>query len=272
MRGEVFLEILKKVEEFEKYLRTRTNLSERTILKYVSDVKNFLLKYEPTIENMNNEIKKAPHRYWVFKKFLEFEKREEDAKNLIKIKREKSTKGTYLAKEELLNIVNAIRRRKYRIAALIQFSTGARAAEVLSISKENVEFDGTFTFIKIEGKGGKHRKLFISKDYVDEIVSFILGSGFSYPFLDSNEKDVKRLESVLRSYWYFLKEAAKALGYEKFSTHDFRRNFIERFYDKTKDIVLTKVAAGHSKLDTTFTYINKREKEKKVGEILEEGI
>lgn len=258
------------INDFHNYLKLNTNLNERSIRNYVGVIKTFLNKYnEITVENMNDYIRQYPFARYVFKYFLAFLGRESDIFKLIKAKEKtREVKGVYLDKETILSAIQKLP-EKERVIALIQFLTGARASEVIKISKENVSFEGDFIKIKLITKGWKERFIFIPVRYA-EVVNYIVKSPFRYVFLEDNEIDERRVNTVYTIYYMKVKEAFTSVGINNFSTHDFRRNFINFIYNKTKDIVKTKTMVGHEKIETTFRYINKLLTHEELKKIIEE--
>lgn len=232
-------------------------------------IKTFLVKYqEESVEKMNEYIRKYGLSYYAFRYYLKFKGRENEIPKLIKMReKEQEFKGTYLNKEQIVEAIDKLP-NKYRVIAYIQFLTGARIREVLTIRKENVSLEGDFLRIKIIGKGQKERYIFIPLRY-DFIVRYLKDSPFAYPFLEDNIVDARRINNVYTLYYIKLNEVFSLIGV-KFRPHDFRRNFITFVYQKTQDIVKTKNLVGHEKIETTYRYLNKMLSQEELKKIVQE--
>jgi integrase len=65
-------------------------------------------------------------------------------------------------------------------------------------------------------------------------------------------------------YWKAVKKAAESIGIKDFSTHDFRRNFIDEAYTIFGDIRKVKDIVGHRKIEWTLRYLRKKIEEKEL--------
>jgi len=269
------------LQEFKRWLQTNTNLSPTSVRQYVKVMNNFFKRYkELSVENMNKYIREYPPAKYVFKYFLMMEGRVNDYFLLIKAKEKPvEREGVYLPREELERIVFSIPDERYRMVALIQYVTGARASETLKLKKENFRLleDGRLR-IRIIGKGGKESIKIVPATYAKRIWDFVQASESEYPFLRMTSKDfTTSLNTNYRYYYGMVKKAARAFGYDNFATHDFRRNFGEDFYEELRKeetdpltiLLATQKALNHSSLKDTIKYLEKRETTEKVSKIIE---
>jgi integrase len=249
------------LEEFLNYLRTQTSLSERSIKFYYWLVRKFLAEFrEDSLENMNAFIKAYPLSKFAFMYYLRFKNRENEYVKLIKTKtRLVEKEGVFLSREKLLKIVESIQDDIYRMVALLQYLTGARAHEILKLKKEDFKIENEMLKIKLIGKGGYERVVFIPQNYKQIIWQFVSNYSREYPFLKGENKSLEKL--VYNNYIYYymeLKKAAASLGYEKFATHDFRRNFVNDIFSQTQDIRIAKNLIGHARMETTLRYLKRK--------------
>jgi integrase len=266
--------IIEKVEKFEEWLKSKTSLSNRSIGTYLRTIRAFLIfsNGDESIESMNKYIRNYPLARFVFKKYLEFLERGNEASQLIKVKKARRREGEYTDEQKLLQIPNYIRRKAYRVVALIQALTGARAIEVLTIRKDNVFVEKDYLKIKLITKGEKERYIYIPQPFAPLVYEFIHSSNRTYPFLLGKSEDLDRLiYNNYISYYRQVKNAARVLGLKNFGTHDFRRNFINRLYEKTKDIRLVAKVVGHAKLETSLRYLDVKVSEDEIKKLLLEG-
>jgi integrase/recombinase XerD len=266
------MNVVEKVEKFEEWLKSKTSLSNRSIGTYLRTIRAFLLfsNGDESIESMNKYIRNYPLARFVFKKYLEFLGRDSEANQLIRVKKARRREGEYTNEQKLLQIPNYIRRKAYRIVALIQALTGARAIEVLTIRKDNVFVEKDYLKIKLITKGEKERYIYIPQPFAPLVYEFIHQSNRTYPFLgEEQNQDLDRaIYNSYISYYRQVKNAARALGLKNFGTHDFRRNFINRLYEKTKDIRLVAKAVGHAKLETSLRYLDVKVSEEEIKKLL----
>lgn len=257
------------LEGFKEYLRNQLGLSELSIALYMRTVKRFLLKYkDPTIENINKFIiesaknKTSYYTKFVFKHFLKYLGREQDYLKLVKVKQKSPMKrGVYLNKDELKQIIFSIPDETYRMVALIQYATGLRAGDVLRIRKENVEWVGDMLRITLVQKGGNVSTIFLFEPYASMVWEFVQKSK-EYPFLKGKNSSFERwVSNNYVYYWKVLKQAAKKLGYDKFSTHDFRRNFAQDVFRTEQDIRKVQIALRHKNISTTIRYLERIQEE-----------
>jgi len=264
-------EIFEKLERFEEWLKSKTSLSNRSIKTYVKTARAFLLfsNSDESIESMNRYIRNYPLARFVFKKYLEFLGRGNEINQLIRARKARRREGEYADEQKLLQIPNYIRRKAYRIVALIQALTGARAIEVLTIRKDNVFVEKDYLKIKLITKGEKERYIYIPQPFAPLVYEFIHSSNRAYPFLLGESEDFDRLiYNNYISYYRQVRKAAMVLGLERFGTHDFRRNFINRLYERTKDIRLVAKAVGHVKLETSLRYLDIKVSEEEIKKLL----
>jgi Phage integrase family. len=188
-----------------------------------------------SVEMMNKYIRNYPLARFALRRYLEFLGRGQEASQLIRFKKAKKREGTYVDEQTLLKLCNYIRSKPYRIVALIQALTGARAIEVLSIRKDMVFVEKDYLRIKVVTKGEKERYLYIPQPFAPLVYEFIHASNKAYPFLRGEAQSLERLlYNNYVNYYRQLKKAASILGLDRFGTHDFRRNFINRLYEKQK--------------------------------------
>jgi len=251
---------------FEDWLRTNTTLLPSSITQYRKTISMFFSRHdEATIENMNKFIMETESRRcyiskYAFRQYLMFKGRVNDV-GLLRKSRKMPRKKQYviLTNEELENAISKIEDEQHRIVALIQYVTGARASEALSIKKENVMIEDDGIMIDLWGKGAKEGSVFMPFPYSKPVLDYINRREEQYPFLKGRVKDLNR--RISNSYVYYLqsiKGVMKELGYGSFATHDLRANFGTHFYDLTGDIKATQQAMRHIRMETTAGYIQRR--------------
>lgn len=267
------------MRKFREWLRNNTDLMERTILNYDRTIDRFHSHFfDPTVENINRFISQSTKEstsYYVkyaFKHYLEYIGKPEIYKMLVKIKQKpRKKKGCYISEDNIKRIINNITNPVHRAVAIVQYLTGARAGDVLRFSSENIITDGESVRMRLITKGGKEHIVFIPKKYSVRITQFIETRNKKYPFLEGTSDDFRKwVDTNYRYYYNSLKAAASSAGFPKFTSHDFRRNFLEDVFDNTKDIRAAQNLAGHSSLQYTLKYVKAHAADERLKEIVEE--
>jgi integrase len=248
--------------EFLEYLNKQTAVGLRTAKLYDRIIRAYLLEHHITVPEMNEAIKKYPILKSALRHYLSCIGMGELYPLLLKARTRPSMyKGTYLPSEELLKIVNNILDERFRIIGYVQYATGIRASDVLRIRRDWIirNDDGSLN-VRVIGKGDKEHKVFIPVTYGAIIWDYVkLCPQYCYPFISfaiGNPTTID-IETEYHYYWLALKRATIIAGYPKLSTHDLRRNFINDYYKRTKDIIKTKRASGHSKTEDVLRYVDK---------------
>jgi len=258
--------------EFKDWLRDNTSLLEGSINLYTRTIKRYLKSADNKIdlENINRFISKSfresqsPHVKYAFKYYLAFIKKPNLYYKLIKVRNMPRKKlGVYLPESMIKSIIGNIKQDLYRDIAIIQYATGKRAREIITIKEEkiNIEHDNNIIKITVEKKGGKEDVAFLSKSYKTILDKYMMGKA-GYLFLprnlryeDTPEKE-KKFNNQRTYYYNALKTAALDTGIERFGTHDFRRNVAEIIKKKTNDIRVVQKLLGHASITTTMRYFS----------------
>lgn len=264
------------VDLFEEWLRRTTNLGERSIRLYTRTIRRFLSLYpEVTIENINDFIfksskeRRSVYVRYAFKYLLTFLDRKDEYKDVVSVRQPvKKRVGCYLPKEEIIKIIENIKDERYKMVALIQFLTGARAHDVLSFNKNDVIEKDETLFLRLIPKGRrKEHIVVIPKKFKERVLNFIEVSTSEYPFLRGDISNITRaVDNNYKYYFDALKKSAKLCGYPEFSTHDFRRNFAEDLRENETDIIEISNMLGHSSPIYTLHYLqqNKADMKKRI--------
>ena len=264
------------INNFRDYLTTSTTMSPRSIQKYVSIVRRFLLDCNMSFNlstintwiSQNNRSKSTYVYKYALKRFLLSLGKKQMAESLVPAKKHPRKKVfKFIPKETLSQIINSLE-PKYKALALIQFKTGARVSEVLTIRAENIDFDINDNFIyitigvnKSQTKGSKERIIKFSKKYESFLRSYIRRP-FGYLFLPESaeslpsEKLIRLIENNIKYYDSALSKIGKWHHIDGFSSHYLRHLFADHFLKAGGDPVYLQKALGHEKIDTTMRYVS----------------
>lgn len=149
---------------------------------------------------------------------------------------------------------NQRQRYKAHVMAELMYATGMRMGEVLSLRKEEVDFEGQV--IGVKGKGGRKRKCYLSrfaaqvlKVYVEEMRELINVN---------KEEDrvfgVKSLSTMSMVFHRYLSEAGKKVGMGRFTGHGFRHSLGYHLLRRGCDLRYIQLILGHEDLNSTVIY------------------
>jgi len=261
------------IQEFKEWL-DNTTLLPRSRSQYLKVIGLFLRSSDDiSIENVNGFLQEREGHYYrfAFKYFFDFLERPNDYSLLKKIRRKPRRRhGVYTEKERLVDLIQQIKRKTYRIVALIQYYTGARPHDVLGLRKEDIKIkkDGLVLYLIV--KGNREHTANIPFPEAQEILDFIQGTEKEYPFLRGKSKSLTNwIDNNYRYYYQEIREASELIGLKGFRPHDFRRNMASDVYRGTKDLFLTKEILGHKRIETTVRYIERIKKEDETKKAIE---
>lgn len=275
-------------EEFRDYLINTYQLSNSSIYYYVLGVRRFLADNPDleSLESYNNFLirvmikKRSSNYYSIIKRFIEFKIEDKNLKRnllngLIKPKPRNDVKVIRrpLKDEEIIDVINCLKREKHRIIALLQHLTGARAGDIIRLKRHYVVPDEYYgrealriTFI---GKRKKQNTVYLYDQVAQELLMQYITSNLNwkeYVFIEKGRmrgrrgdvnNDFKMEKMNYWQYWEDLKQALQTCGIhrEDFATHDFRRCFARKVWNKYKDINVLQSMLNHNDPKVTLTYL-----------------
>ncbi|OAV66437.1 Tyrosine recombinase XerC [Bacteroidales bacterium Barb6XT] len=138
-------------------------------------------------------------------------------------------------------------------------ATGARISELLQIKAEHVETG----YLDMYTKGGKVRRLYISKKLRDEATKWLKEKSFSSGYIFRNRFGER---ITARGISQQLKHFAGKYGLNTkvIYPHSFRHRFAKNFLDKFNDIALLADLMGHESIETTRIYLRKTASEQQM--------
>lgn len=219
-------------------LESQKGLSGATIVRRISSIYNYLLFLKDE-DLFDDELKKV-----IFPKI---------SKPL----------PTYLTNSEveaLLEAPDVTTKRGIRDQAMLEvmYASGLRVSELLSLVKEQVNFNRGI--IKIKGKGNKERIVPIGEyalsklvTYINEVRSTIVNSkDEKVLFINLNAKPLSR-----QYFFKMIKEYALEAGIrKKVSPHTLRHAFATHLLENGAELRAVQVMLGHTNIATTQIYLN----------------
>lgn len=273
---------------FERHLSERAILAKSTIYVYVKSVERFLIK-NPDIDKPDDYNKflidvairkRSLHYYSALRAFIDYKIKDEHKKFKLlkeilkpKPKSDLMRERIHLDSSKILEVINNLDSKKHRTIALIQTITGVRAGDILSLIEGSiipeVYEDREVIRINVLGKGKKRNVIFIHDKIAQHLImDYITNhSGHDgYLFLElsdfrinnENKHNIFKIKTMnYQWFWADLKQALNATGVnkEEFATHDFRRCFARRVWEKYKDIHVLQSLLNHADPKTTLRYL-----------------
>lgn len=161
------------------------------------------------------------------------------------------------SREEREAIIDSISKLKFKLMAKIQHETGCRAAEVISLKREDIGEgeEGRIT-IQVRTKGDKKMTYYLTLDTSAFLLAWLQDrAGDSYLFRD----DSLTLHTNYCYYWSAVKKAAepvlKGRLNEKFYPHGFRYGLAFDMFKSGANLLDVKEALGHADISTTTIYL-----------------
>lgn len=201
---------------------------------------------------------------------------------LVPASRKTGNKKTHasLSEDARIDVINNIRQKKHRVIAFIQSFTGVRARDILMLKRNQVLYEEyrpangvVIPYMKLDithAKGEKRTPVQIFDMCVIEVIDNYLKEKTDtfedYCFIElgkwkSREGDTSnhwKLGTMNYNWYLFdLKQALQQakIDYTTFATHDFRRCFAKKVWEKYRDVELLKRMLHHTRADVTLKYL-----------------
>jgi len=273
---------------FQQWLIDKRGLADSSLYQYIQVINRFLAT-DPNLEDLelyNNFLikytrkKRSSHYYSILKAFVEFEISDASLKNkiinnLIKPpeRRDIVRERKHLQEDQLMEVINYLDKHKHRVLAVIQMLTGVRAGDILRLKDGDIipEVYENKPVLKLNilGKRKKRNVVFIHDEVGQKIVMdyITFNSGIpGYYFLEKSKfnvkgNDIHKINNLMKMnyiwFWRDLKQATNMIGldYKDFATHDFRRCFARRVWEKYKDINVLQSLLNHTDPKVTLRYL-----------------
>ena len=275
---------------FKHWMTERGKLSSSTIYVYWMVVEKFL-QHDPIIdepEDYNNFLikysikKRNYHYYGALVKFINFkfgkiaEIKTKLIKTLIKptLRYDIVRERKHLSDKKIFDLINTLQHSKHKIIAIIQTLTGVRAGDILRLKRGGISpevYEGKEVLkLTLTGKRRKRNVVYIhdiiAKDIIINHITQNIYNVPDYYFLEKTDlverknKTYNEFQLVNMNYvpyWKDLKQSLSSNGIDlaDFATHDFRRCFARKAWEKWKDISILQKLLNHRDPKTTLRYL-----------------
>ncbi len=251
------------VDKFKDFL-VQSNMAENTITAYIYAVKDFKSQYKG-VTKQNLLLYKA-HLIETFKpktvnlriqainKYLDFIHRPQ-----LRLKSVKVQQRTYLenviSNADYTFLKNKLKKEKNRewyFVVRFLAATGARVSELVQLKVEHVNVG----YYDLYTKGGKIRRLFISKKLRNEALEWLAAdkreSGYLFLNRFGERITTRGIAQQLKNF------ATKYdLNTKVVYPHSFRHRYAKNFLEKFNDISLLADLMGHESIETTRIYLRR---------------
>jgi len=230
----LFIDIDKSV--IQQYIQriSKSDLSDKTVLRKVSTIKSF-------------------YKFLMINDLIEF-----NVMELISSPKVSKRIPNYLSKKEIQLLMNlpdlsTYRGNMHRSILELFYSTGMRLSELVSIETCNVNFNKQV--IKILGKGRKQRIVILGNEALKSLKDYLnydrgYKNHYIYPSLINKSKHLS-VNYVYKMVKKYLNCISKD---EKLSPHSLRHSFATHLLDEGADLMSVKDLLGHEDLSSTQIY------------------
>jgi len=159
--------------------------------------------------------------------------------------RVKETEIRCLKHSQVVKLIDSIENPRDRLIFRTIYATGVRVSELCGIRIDDIDFEEHT--IRIRGKGGKIRIVFIDEDTLEEIEAFI-GERISGPLFEGqlgNAISPRTVQHIFKCY-----------APEGITPHKIRHSYASELYKRSRNLRVVQENLGHSSIKTTEIYLH----------------
>jgi len=157
-----------------------------------------------------------------------------------------------LSRDEVLALLAAVRRPKYRAILVLAYATGLRASEITQLKVDDVDAGKMVLHVR-RGKGQRDRFVMLSAVLLDELRAYIDAEGVRGPWLFAGwpaERPITR-QTIAKVFRLVRTDAAVA---KPATLRLMRHTFATHAHENGTDIRTIQALLGHRSLTTTARY------------------
>jgi Site-specific recombinase XerD len=151
----------------------------------------------------------------------------------------------YLKHSQVIRLIDSIEDERDRLIVRAIYATGVRVSELCNINIEDIDFEDET--IRVRGKGGKIRIVFVDPDTLSEMDSFILNRIEGPLFLGQQGHHISP-----RAVQHIFKKYAP----DGITPHKIRHSYASELYRRSKNLRVVQENLGHTSIKTTEIYLH----------------
>ena len=159
--------------------------------------------------------------------------------------RMKEKELVYLKHSQVLELLSSIQDLRDRLVIRTIYATGVRVSELCSITLSDIDFSSQT--IRVKGKGGKIRTVFVDGDTLSTIDRFAGNRIMGPLFVGQQGKHIspRTVEHIFRKY------APPGI-----TPHKIRHSYASELYRRSKNLRVVQENLGHASIKTTEIYLH----------------
>ena len=159
--------------------------------------------------------------------------------------RMKEKELVYLKHSQVLELLSSIQDLRDRLVIRTIYATGVRVSELCSITLSDIDFSSQT--IRVKGKGGKIRIVFIDPETLEEIRGLIgdRKTGPLFPGQGGRPVSARTVQMIFRKY------APAGI-----TPHKLRHSYASELYTRSHNLRVVQENLGHSSLKSTEIYLH----------------
>jgi integrase/recombinase XerC/integrase/recombinase XerD len=151
----------------------------------------------------------------------------------------------YLKHSQVMRLLRSIPDKRDRLMIRIIYATGVRVSELCTMNVEDVDFDDQM--IRVVGKGGKVRMVFVDEETLEEIAD-LTGDRLSGPLFSGqggNHISTRTVQLIFKKY------APPGI-----TPHKIRHSYASELYRRSRNLRVVQENLGHASIKTTEVYLH----------------
>lgn len=151
----------------------------------------------------------------------------------------------YLKHSQVLELLASIPDVRDRLVIRVIYATGVRVSELCGITLEDIDFSSHT--IRVKGKGGKIRTVFVDGDTLATIDRYAVNRIMGPLFIGQQGKHIspRTIEHIFRKY------APPGI-----TPHKIRHSYASELYRRSKNLRVVQENLGHASIKTTEIYLH----------------
>ena len=151
----------------------------------------------------------------------------------------------YLKHSQVMRLLNTIQNQRDHLMVRLIYATGVRVSELCTINIDDIDFDDQM--IRVIGKGGKIRMVFVDEESLDLIAAFIGNhiTGPLFPGQNNNHISSRTVQILFKKY------APPGI-----TPHKIRHSYASELYRRSRNLKVVQENLGHASIKTTEIYLH----------------